>query len=63
MDSEDMPCGPCCVCDETVDHSRMGICADCGGAFHWGRCGGWRGMEHVCTQCCDEDQHKGSEGS
>lgn len=52
--SRDMPCGPCCVCDETVDHSELGLCVKCGNAFHWGECGGWVGIEHVCDKCNDE---------
>lgn len=28
--SRDMPCGPCGVCGETVDHSELGVCKDAG---------------------------------
>lgn len=57
MDPEDMmPCGDCPVCDEMVDHSEAGFCADCGNAFHWTRCGTWWDGEHRCENCQEEEE-------
>lgn len=53
----EMPCGTCAVCDDELDHSRLGVCARCGQGFHWGECGGWEQGQHVCDNCSeDEDE-------
>lgn len=54
--SRDMPCGPCGVCGETVDHTELGICKECGNGFHWGECGGWVGNQRVCNNCQEADE-------
>lgn len=44
-------CGDCSVCNKPVDHSDAGFCDDCGGVFHWTRCGGWGPSKHRCNNC------------
>ena len=52
----DMPVGPCCICDEQLDHTDAGFCSDCGGQpFCWSSCGGWSHMKHTCNECMEDE--------